>query len=189
MILQARYTNYEYGGEGEKSTWTYDYDVYISYTFNYVTEENNKVTTTLHNDPSAQNNGGEITSDQFATAAALALFDGPEPFVMDLVATAYLTYAWLSAGKGNSNYPGPWSYTYQHPSQHPPNNPMRGFDPKDPPNWRSGGAKILIGGKLLYEMYDEYQNQIKNITPTYIPSAKDNTYVAPQFIPVPYKPL
>ncbi len=83
------------------------------------------------------------------------------------------------AGKGNANYPGPLSYTHTHPSQNPINNPMKGFDPKNPPNW-SGLTKLLIAGKLAYDIYDEYQENLKNVHfdfNSFFKTTKDKTYV------------
>jgi hypothetical protein len=93
----------------------------------------------------------------------------------------------ISAGKGNSSYPGPWTYTYQHPSQNPIHNPPNGFDPKETPPNLGTAAKWLIGGRLVYEMYDEYQQRMNQIgvQPYVVP--RDNTNVVhPQFIP--YRP-
>ncbi|GEM_PF-6934907 len=41
-----------------------------------------------------------------------------------------------------------------------------------------------VGGKLVYEMYDEYNNHMNNLGPIIAP--RDNTNVVPQFVP--YRP-
>jgi hypothetical protein len=102
-------------------------------------------------------------------------------------AAAYLH----NAGKGNTNYPGPWSYTYQHPSQNPIHNLPKGFDPKETPPDLGTAAKWLIAGRLAYEMYDAHQQQMNKkvvqpyVAPDVVP--RDNTNVVqPHFKP--YRP-
>ncbi|HBK83759.1 MAG TPA: hypothetical protein DDZ41_09220 [Flavobacterium sp.] len=74
-----------------------------------------------------------------------------------------------------------------HPSQNPINNPPNGFDPKETPPGIGTGTKLLIGGRLIYEMYDEYQQQMNQIRMQPYITPKDNTNVVqPQFIP--YRP-
>ncbi len=117
--------------------------------------------------------GGLIADD--ATVAGV-IDDIAIPF---LIGGAYLLDKY--SGKGNVNYPGPWTYTYKHPSQNPINNPPRGFDPNEPPSNLSNGIKWFIAGKILYEMREDYNNYRMQITP--IVNKKDKTYVSPQIIP------
>lgn len=102
-----------------------------------------------------------------------------------VAATVAAAYIYYNAGEGNSSYPGPWSYTRPDPTGNVPfNNPPNGFDPNEPPSGLGTAAKWLIGGRLIYEMYDEYQQKINQIDvqPYIVP--KDNTNVVqPQFIP------
>ena len=79
--------------------------------------------------------------------------------------------------------PSDWHTTYQHPSQNPIHNTPRGNDPDNfDPNWNTP-VKILLGGKLLYEMYDEYNSKFPILQPQ--PTQRDNTNY---FIPRPYRP-
>ncbi|MCK6612491.1 MAG: DUF6443 domain-containing protein [Bacteroidia bacterium] len=91
-------------------------------------------------------------------------------------ASAYIVY---NAGDGNENYPGPWSYSFQHPTQNPTTNPPNGFNPNELPPELGPGIKWLIGGRMLYELRDEYQQRMSQIAP------RDATrvIVQPRFIP------
>ena len=87
----------------------------------------------------------------------------------------------LKGTTGNVNYPGPWVSIYQHPSQSPLNTVPRGFDPNEPPFNMGRVAKWVVSWKLLYELYDEYQNYINRYPSPVI--RVDKTYVAPKYYP------
>jgi len=44
-------------------------------------------------------------------------------------------------------------YTHEPPELNPINNPPRGFDPENPPNW-GGIVSWAIAGALGYELYE-----------------------------------
>jgi len=143
--------------------------------------------------PNGRSNSWAVTASAiYMTALKVDLLS---PDFSDVLWTKWLGHAVIgttsliilySAGKGNINYPGPWVYTYQHPSQSPLNIAPRGFDPNEPPFDIGKSAKWLVGGKLLYEAYDEYRNHINKLPPIPIPAQIDKTYVAPRYYP--YEP-
>lgn len=55
----------------------------------------------------------------------------------------------------------------------------RGFNPEEPPQGIGSAVKWIIGGKLLYELRDEYDNYKKN-------QLRRDTLITPYFIP--YRP-
>jgi hypothetical protein len=111
-------------------------------------------------------------------AAVAAASDGPLP-IGDVIGAGILIYGTYMVL--NPNLKGTHT-TYQHPSQSPLNNTPRGFDPNEPQFDIGKAAKWLVGGKLLYEAYDEYRNHINYLPP--IPAMQiDKTYVAPRYYP------
>jgi RHS repeat-associated protein len=119
-----------------------------------------------------------------ADIAVLEPSDGawPKWVAYGIAGTSASTYLYF-AGKGNSSYPGPWTYTYQHPSQNPIHNPPKGFNPDNPPPGWSGAVKWAIRAGFSYKIYDEYQQRMKEIGAQRIIAPRDNTNVAqPQLI-------
>ncbi len=98
------------------------------------------------------------------------------------VAAVYLNYY---AGEGNANYPGPWNYTYEPPSQNPIHSPPNGFNPNEPSSGWNQGVKWLVAAKLMYEMYDEYNTTMNKLKTPAAP--RDNTYIAPKIFPSRFK--
>ncbi|MCC6181580.1 MAG: hypothetical protein IT237_07085 [Bacteroidia bacterium] len=136
----------------------------------------------------AQGNGGDKMTPYLGAAVVAAAADGPLP-IGDIIGAGiigYGAYKALTAGKGNSSYPGPWSYTYQHPSQNPIHNPPSGWNPEEPPKW-GGAVKWGLIGLGAYRVYDEYQQRMNEIGVKPYVAPRDNTNVIqPQFIP--YRP-
>jgi murein DD-endopeptidase MepM/ murein hydrolase activator NlpD len=62
-----------------------------------------------------------------------------------------------------------------------------GYDPEKIPDGIGTAVKIIIGSKLAYELYNEYQEKMKANVPTPRTNEKDNTYVHPQIRNTPIK--
>jgi hypothetical protein len=81
--------------------------------------------------------------------------------IAGVVAVSYLYFA----EEGNSNYPGPWVTTYEHPSQNPIHRQPIGNDPNETPPNLSKEAKFILGGRMIYEAYDVYKQRIDQMQP------------------------
>jgi RHS repeat-associated protein len=128
----------------------------------------------------------EVTLSQTLLLSARASSIPPLAMIILGTGSVITSYYYLKenyAGEGFDNYPGPLSYTYEHPSQNPIHNPPNGFDPKQTPPDLNSAVKWLIGGRLIYEIYNEYHRRMKQVEmhPYVVPN--DNTNIV-QPVPV-----
>ena len=91
---------------------------------------------------------------------------GPEDPAADVVAAgvvvvAGVIYLFENAGKGNPNYPGPWSYSYRPSSEDPINWNMNNYDNNKFPDW-GGALKWISAGAAIYDIYKHFMDQVNN---------------------------
>ena len=64
-------------------------------------------------------------------------------------------YYFITAGSGNKHYPGPWSYTYEDPSQNPIHSKPGGMGNNKnlPEGWNNAWLKAGLAGFGAYKIY------------------------------------
>jgi hypothetical protein len=76
---------------------------------------------------------------------------------------------------GNKNYPGPWTYTYLHPSQNPINFTPTGLhngNDNYPDGWNNKVLRLFITGVITYDAYNqwvEHMDQVKRDATNFTP--------------------
>ena len=121
----------------------------------------------------------------FALAASVA--DGPLP-IGEIVGTVVILGAIF--GEHADEFEGPFTpengyYTERPVGYVPPEMNSHG-SPDNLPDGMGTAAKILVGGRLIYELYDTYDELFNSRDP--LKTRQDNTHVEPQRIYPNYRP-
>ena len=100
-----------------------------------------------------------------------------------ITATAATIVINYYVGKGNTNYPGPWSYTVPDKTSSYYNTPQQpNFNPGDYENIVKWAAGLTLGVRFMEKMYEGTNTYPYNTCPT------DATRLAPNKLPVPIQP-
>ena len=91
----------------------------------------------------------------------------------------------IDRNKGNESYPGPWSYSYTHPTQNPINNPPKGFNPKEPPEGWGSPVNWAIAYRMMYELYNNFKKPNENLDSISMPV--DRVNINSHYIPNHFK--
>ena len=122
--------------------------------------------------PKPPSAASKILKSGLKTAGGILVFsgDGLNPYgdgaaFFQLVGTLLLAGYVYTQETGNKSFPGPWIYTYEHPSQNPIHLRPSGMGNNKnlPEGWNKGWLKWALVGLGAYEIYEKHDSYMTRL--------------------------